>query len=271
VFILDKLYVTKQEGELLMKQFVSYTTVIVTIAVLMFSLPALAESTTFDELAASYEKEKLHGAEATELKRELLSIADTEKKDLPLWKSLFDNGLSSEKKIANALLLIERLYPEGDVSRWEEVSGMMHPSLVPSPLAAVDGVYVAARELAGKDEKGSKWLARELINDLADSSRGKMYFINTAPAEYELIISVLESEGFHPDYGKWPEARIEGNLPLASPVRGYIGFEYAMSRGLIFLNAWGEIANNGTYAWNRRKGRIYRVVDSERDNGIFIP
>ncbi len=254
-----------------MKKIFSYTTVIITIAVLTFSLPALAESTTFDELAASYEKEKLHGAEAEELKIELLSIADTGKKDLLLWKGLFANGFSCEKKIANALLLIQRLYPQGDVSRWEEVSGMMYPSLVPSPLAAVDGVYVAALGLAGKDEKGAKWLARELLNDLADSSRGKMYFINTAPAKYELIISALESEGFSPDYGKWPEARIEGNLPLASPVRGYIGYEYAMSRGFVFLNAWGGIANNGTYAWDRRKGRIYRVVDRERNRKIFIP
>ncbi|HOO87743.1 MAG TPA: hypothetical protein PK442_08570, partial [Synergistales bacterium] len=99
---------------------------------------------------------------------------------------------------------------------------------------------------------------------LLDSPKGKYFFISAAPAEYSDIVRMLTERGVVPSFGKWPEAAVEGTLPLGAPVRGRVSRDRAISEGMTFLNGAGQPAPNGMYAWDRKKGRIYDVVDVER-------
>ncbi|MBN1332245.1 MAG: hypothetical protein JW971_00650, partial [Synergistales bacterium] len=51
------------------------------------------------------------------------------------------------------------------------------------------------------------------------------------------------------------------------PVRGWVSQNFAIGRNFVFLNASGQIANLGNYAWDRKNGNIYRVFDRE-DNPL---
>nr|HPK06726.1 hypothetical protein [Aminivibrio sp.] len=60
-----------------------------------------------------------------------------------------------------------------------------------------------------------------------------------------------------------------GRLPFAAPVRGWVTHGRALSEDMVFLDGAGRPQSNGTYAWDRKRGRIYTVVE-ERDP-FFIP
>ncbi len=221
---------------------------------------------TFDELAENYRIARDQDLSADNLMKDLISVADKDKNNVELWRSLWYEEVKADKRTANALLLVRRIFPDGDTSRWDEVSGFFYPGVIPSTLAGVDAVYSASLGLINMEMKGSDRLARNLMNSLLDSSRAKIYFFDTAPYEYTYIANNLSKRGYFPDYGDWPEADISGKLPLASPVRGRISSNLAAARNLVFLNASAGIVNNGAYAWDREKGMIYRVIDREDNN-----
>lgn len=232
-----------------------------------------ASERSFDEIYSYYRDSRIWDKNAEELTVELRSMADVST-GYDLWRSLWNESVGPEKRVANAIKLMDELYPGSDLRRWNEVKGFWYPSRVPKPLAAIDTVYVAALELLKMDNPGAAWLARNLINELSRYSRAKHYFMKTAPVEYKMIIDILESKGMNPVIGRWPQPEIKGTLPLAVPVRGVIDSGNAISRNYIFLNGSGQITSFGSYAWNRSKGKLYRVAHREDNGGsniIYFP
>lgn len=242
--------------------------------VVFFIVPSVeAADRSFDDIFVNYEQRSTWDKQAEELKGELVSMADGISGH-DLWKSLWNENISSEKRAANALKLAYELFPGSDLRRWEDIKGFWYPGIVPKPLAAMDAVYVAAYELVKMDRQGAAWLARNMLNDIARSSRTRYHFMKTAPDEYAFIIEALKNEGMKPVIGSWTDPDIKGKLPLAVPVRGYIGNNWAISMHYTFLNGTGQIVNLGNYAWDRVKGKIYRVTESERNGGlnvIYVP
>ncbi|PKL02480.1 MAG: cell division protein FtsL, partial [Synergistetes bacterium HGW-Synergistetes-2] len=173
-------------------------------------------------------------------------------------------GLAPREGASNALSLLNALLEGGDPARWESASGFFLPSFVPKPLAAADAVYAAALHLLRMDGKGASELAGMLFERLLDSPKGKYFFISAAPAEYSEIVRILTQRDVVPSFGKWPEGVVEGRLPLGAPVRGRVSRDRAISEGMTFLNGAGQPVPNGMYAWDRKRGRIYDVVDVER-------
>lgn len=239
---------------------------------LLFSLyvPRInASEKSFDELYSSYLNSSNWEKNAGELLSELKLKAD-KKTGYDLWRTLWNESIDPEKRAANAIKLIDELYPDSDIRRWNDVEGFWYPGIIPKPLAAIDAVYVASLELVRMDRKGSAWLARNFLNDLSRSSRARYHFMKTAPAEYLSIINMLKDKEMNPVIGNWTEPEVKGKLPLAVPVRGYVGNNWAVSRNFTFLNGSGQIVNMGNYAWDRIRGRIYRVIDRERDDGSHV-
>ncbi len=239
---------------------------------LVFSLyvPLInASERSFDDIYSDYLNSSKWEKDAEELLVELRSEADP-LTGYDLWRSLWDDNIGSDQRVANSIKLIDELFPESDTRRWNDIKGFWYPGIVPKTLAAIDAVYVASLELLQMDRKGSAWLARNFVNDLSRSSRAKLYFMKTAPAEYLTIINMLKDKEMDPVIGNWTDPEVKGNLPLAVPVRGYIGNNRALSEDYIFLSGSGQIVNVGNYAWDRIKGRIYRVIDRERDGGSHI-
>ena len=232
----------------------------------VLSLPAVAAedaSARFDELAARYFA-RMEGREDAVALRTALEAEAVRADEFALWRSLFREGLAPREGASNAITLLNALLDGGDPARWESASGFFLPSFVPKPLAAADAVYAAALFLLRMDGKGASDLAGMLFERLLDSPKGKYFFISAAPTEYREIVRMLTERGVVPSFGKWPEAAVEGTLPLGAPVRGRVSRDRAISEGMTFLNGAGQPAPNGMYAWDRKKGRIYDVVDVER-------
>ncbi len=225
---------------------------------------AWAEDDRFNELAERYTR-RAEGREAARALHEELRYEADQRTPYGLWTSLFTKELSPRRKAANAVALIDALYPEGDPARWTRVSGFLRPSFVPAPLAAADGVYLGALYLLRLGEQGADALALDLMERFMNSSRAKFTFITTSPAEYGLIVEEMERRGLAPVFGQWPEAkRTVGSLPFARPVRGTVRRGRAIDERMTFLNGAGQPASNGIYAWDRRYGRIYDVVEGRR-------
>jgi hypothetical protein len=218
-----------------------------------------------DTYSARYKAMEEGERQALALKEALLAEAP-DLKPYELWRSLWGD-LSLREKASRAMAVIEALYPEGDPSRWEEVGGFFLPQEVPKSLVALDAVFVAAQSLAQLDDEGSPWLARSLLIDLSRSRWARHHFMRTAPKEYPSIVRAIDAVTGLPPVGGWPMGEIEGELPLARPVHGWITIATAMSEEMLFLDASGRpTGNHGPYAWDRRRGRIYNV-NFGRDDG----
>jgi len=227
-----------------------------------------AEAWTYEELVEVYGTKEESMPEARELKEALLSEAG-ELDGLGLWRSIIDSSTPHRKRAANALKLIEILFPQGDTSRWEEVSGFWYPALIPRPLAAFDAVYYAAMGLLELDEPGAPWLARELMSGLRRSSRSAHIAMREAPAEYAPIVAGLDERTGLSPMGGWPSGELVGSLPFARPVRFSISADWALVMGMTFLDNSGvPTSGMGPYAWDRKRGAIYRVTDGS-DDGVW--
>ncbi|MDD4835967.1 MAG: hypothetical protein PHU72_02515 [Dethiosulfovibrio sp.] len=201
-------------------------------------------------------------AEADSLKAELLSEV-SHVGELELWRSLWDG--TPRERASRGLALMEALYPDGDPSRWEEIGGFLHPSLVPKSLMAVDAVFVSVKSLMDLD--GGSSLAASILVSFGSSSRAKHLFLTSLPEDMSSVLaSLVEMEHMT---GFWEPSHIVGTLPLAAPVRGNISQSSAVSRGMQFLDGLGVPSSNGPYCWDRPSGRIYQVVD--REDPLWIP
>jgi len=85
--------------------------------------------------------------------------------------------------------------------------------------------------------------------------------------EYASIVARLdELTGLSP-MGGWPAGELVGNLPFARPVRFSVSADWALAMGMTFLDNSGVPASGmGPYAWDRKKGAIYRVTDGLDDD-----
>ncbi len=222
--------------------------------------PAWA-SRSFEELLDIYTRKSEIRHEAEALRSELLGMAwDSE--DLDLLGSIMDPSLTSEQRAANGLKLIDELFPGGDPARWESISGFWIPRMIPKPLAAFDAVFFTAIALLEMEREDAPWIARDILEDLRRSSRATLLALRTAPKEYLWIVEALEEGTRMPPVGGWPEAVIRGKLPFARQVSFAVSETHAIMREMQFLNAAGQPAPNGPYAWDRDRGRIYRVICS---------
>ena len=235
----------------------------------LWGAPAAADTESrFEDLARRYGRAAEVRAEAGEFRRELVAEAD-KVPPYGLWRSLFQPGRSARQGAANALALLSALVEGGDPARWETSGGFFHPSMVPKALAAADGIYMAAYFLLRLDDEGAAPLASYLLGRFIDSPRGKHFFIATGPEEYKLLTKDLAARELTPSFGVWPDSETRGRLPFAAPVRGWVSQGRATTYEMVFLDGAGRPQGNGRYAWDRKRGRIYEVV--EERTRIFLP
>ncbi len=196
--------------------------------------------------------------ESGELRSLLISEAPEEEL-VSTWEKLWED-IDTGEKASRAIYLIESLFPNGDVSRWEEVSGFWYPSLIPKSLAALDAVYVLALSLAEIGEPDGKALAAEILKDLSRSRKGRIYAFMTAPEEYLVIQDSLKDiKGL-----SLPEGKIIGSLPFAHPVRGRYSVTTGNLTQYVSLNGFGQpVSTMGAYGWDREKGRIFAHIERE--------
>jgi len=229
--------------------------------VLGMAVPAAAG--TIEDWAAAIEARDAGMARAESLRAELLSRAG-EGSPVELWRRMVRGEGSPGALAADALALVDHIFPGGDPSRWEEVRGFWLPADVPVPLAALDAVFHGAAALLLMEDDRAPWLARSLVEALAASERGRTVAFRTAPAEVRALLEELALQAPPPPVGGWPSGIAKGNLPYAHAVSGWITETRATMQNMTFLNASGvPVGGGGIYAWDRERGRLYRVLDSE--------
>lgn len=222
----------------------------------------------FEDLVRRYGRAAEVRAETAELRAVLEGEAD-KVSPYQLWRSLFQPGQTPGKGAANALALISALIEKGDPAKWEGTGGFFHPSMVPKPLAAADGIYMAVWYLLRVDDDGAPPLASYLLSRFIDSPGGKHFFITTGPGEYQTLTRELTARELTPSFGVWPASETRGRLPLAAPVRGWVSHGRATTYEMVFLDGAGRPRANGRYAWDRKEGRIYEVA--EERTRIYLP
>ncbi len=212
------------------------------------------EHWSWEELVAVYgaAEERRQGVE--DLRRELLGEVSSSMGEEELWEALWEKQ-KPMRRSALALSLVERLFPEGDPARWEEISGFWRPSMISRSLAALDAVFSAAVSLVEFGGEEAESLALQILGRLSRSSRARYHALLNAPEEYRWIL-----ERFGRTNPPLPKGKFIGKLPLAQPVRGWVNEEQALRLGATFLDGFGGVARgSGRYAWDRERGRIYRV------------
>ncbi len=218
---------------------------------------------TWEELVEVYGQKAELAPEAKALGEELLAEAG-DLQGVELWRKVVDPATPGRQRAADGLKLVREIFPGGEPARWDEVSGFWLPAMVPKPLAAFDAVYFTAIGLLELEEPGSAWLARQILTELKKSFRAAHLALREAPAEYETILSRLEEATKLPPPGGWPKEKTTGTLPFARPVRFHVSADGALMRGMTFLNGSGvPVSGMGPFAWDRKRGAIYRVVDDE--------
>ncbi|GAB6281088.1 MAG: hypothetical protein STSR0007_12490 [Thermovirga sp.] len=219
-------------------------------------------SKSYDDLLAAYLNRSALLPEATTLEVSLISEAE-DLEPIDLWRSIRDLNKPAKIRSSNGLALIRNLFPGGDPGRWDEISGLWFPQLVSKPLAAFDAVYYTSIALLELDESAAPWLAQRLMEDLRSSPRAAFLALRTAPLEYLDLVSRLESRTGLTPIGGWPAAETSGKLPFAHAASSFVTQNYAMMNGMVFMNISGQpVSGTGPFAWDREKGRVYRVVES---------
>jgi hypothetical protein len=221
-----------------------------------------ASEHSFAELLSNYADSYRLEKDASALTGDLSSKA-SDATGYNLWKTMWDADLSHEQRAANALKLISELFPGSDIKRWDEIGGFWYPAIVPKSLTAIDAVYVASYELVQTGDPAAAWIARNILSDLSESPKAKLYFMKTAPREYKETIKMLNHMGMEPATGNWIKPEVKGKLPLATPVHGTIPMTSAIGDGHLFLGEMGKITNFGCYTWDRESGRIYSTSDHD--------
>jgi Sec-independent protein translocase protein TatA len=233
------------------------------LAVALVGPGAATAATTVEEWAAAIEARDAGMARAESLRAELLSRAG-DGSPVERWRRMVRGEGSPEAIAADALALVDHLFPAGDPSRWEEVKGFWLPADVPVPLAALDAVFHGAVALLLMGGDRAPWLARSLVEALAASDRARTVAFRTAPAEVRALLEELAVQAPPPPVGGWPSGKALGRLPFAHAVSGWITETRATMQNMTFLNAFGvPVGGGGIYAWDRERGRLYRVLDSE--------
>lgn len=223
------------------------------------AMPAFASDwNSFVREMAGREKIKEHGAAVIAKVR----ASEPQGSDYGLWSMLW-NG-SSQSRIAAAVALMDRLFPNGDPARWQETSGFLSEDPYrPKQLAAMDAFFVAVTELSKTPD--GVWGAAFLFDKFADSGMGRLTFIDEIPAGMDDVIrNVIAQTGLR---GDWSSKRVRGSLPLLPVFKGYASRTTADNRGMTYIDGFGDIASNGRYAWDRDRGYIFEVREDSGGRG----
>lgn len=234
------------------------------IAVLPVCSPAASGTDTeksWNELAASVERRESGRAQARALEERLNS--EIVKAPLySLWKTMVKEPSS---RLASAWSILRGCVPDGDVSRWAEVNYFELPSETPRAFMVIDALYAALIELPRQE--GGVWLAEDLLRQFSKSSHGRYDFLGICPKPVADALAEIKSKtGL---IGQWTPREIVGTLPIARPVHGIITYTRAMNEDMQFLDGAGIPASNGFYAWDRKRGKIYRI-NIDNDPIFFI-
>ena len=233
---------------------------VVMISFLSFLLIQPLQASEFDDLFFLYEIKEAGESEGLKLHERLLKQAPDSIPQYEMWKLLFSEELSNEEKASIALKLVDDIFPNGDPSRWDDVEGLWLPQLMPKPLAALDGLYMAMQSLLSMDEEGAPWLARDLFLRLYKSRGARFYGIRTVPIEVLDILEKLKARAPLPPIGGWPNPQIIGRLPFARKIYGCISVDTALMYNMTFLDSYGRPRGGaGVFAWDRARGRIFHV------------
>ena len=141
---------------------------ILVLAFTLYSVPVFAASDWDTFVAEMEKKEKIKDTGAA-IVADMLDIApggtETE-----LWQKLW-NG-EPRWRAAAAVALISRMFPDGDPSRWQEVSGFApRQSVQPRQLIAMDAFFVAVDSLSRIPD--GIWGSAYLLDLFGKSGMGK--------------------------------------------------------------------------------------------------
>lgn len=188
---------------------------------------------------------------------ERIALLAPEGSERELWE-LSCSAPSLQTRAAASTALVKKWFPEGDPANWQRVTGFFPPSsYVPKQIAAVNALFNAVTALSQMPD--GKYAAAYLMRQFAQSSMGKLVFIGNMPAQFRKTLDSLIAET---DMGgDWTSDKIEGPYPFVPVYNGVRTYDYAVSRGLQFLDGFGGISASGPYAWDRARGTVYRIVD----------
>ena len=223
-----------------------------------WALPALAAS-DWDSFVAQMESEQRLKTDGPVIVAQVAQMAP-QATDKELW-NLSCNAPSVETRAAASVALVNKLFPSGDPSRWQEVQGFFPPqSYIPLQLVAVNALYNAVTALS--QMPNGKLGAAYLMTQFGKSAIGKLYFVDNMPSQFRKTMDTLVAET--PLAGDWSSETIEGtaqivpvynNVIVASAVQDNNNFQ--------FINGMGLVANEGPYSWDRAHGYIYKLVRSD--------
>ena len=256
------------------KSFKSFASRFVTLALILLLLPGSLWGASYapgEEITALslYSITAEERQEAEELKQILLEEAP-DLKEKALWENLWA-PLPPRRSASLGLALLREIYPsQGNLGEWEAIRGFWHPSLHPRSLAGLDALFVTLAALLEMERADADILAHDMLREFCSSPRARQVALREGPKIYGFLREELERRQLAPP-GGWPRWKGKGTLPLARPVRGSISVDAALARKMTFLDGQGGIASGlGYYAWDREKGKIYRVRNRE-DRVIFFP
>lgn len=174
-----------------------------------------------------------------------------------LWEQL--SSSEPRARAAAGVAMVEKMFPDGDPSRWNEVSGFLTAGgKEPRQLAAMDGLFTAVIELDKMD--GGVWGAASLLQRFGKSAAGRVAFIDEAPRELRAAIDdVVARTGLS---GDWSSKKVCGTMPILSGFEGYTTDGEVQARGMRYLDGYGSLAGNGTMAWDRNNGKIYGIMSN---------
>ncbi len=236
---------------------------ILTLTVLLFAVPLFAAS-DWDTFVAEMERRDRIKDTGSAIVSDMLDIAP-QGSESELWNKLWEG--EPRWRAAAAVALISRIFPEGDPSRWQEVSGFIpQRSVQPRQLIAMDAFFVAVESL--RNIPDGIWGAAYLLDLFGRSGMGKVMFIEEIPEGMDKVIGDVVIETGLP--GDWSVKKCRGKLPLLPVYRGYISRSSADSRNMQYLDGYGSVAGNGRFAWDRDRGYVYEVVEDGSDIDVWI-
>lgn len=234
------------------------------VLVILFSSVPIFAASDWDIFVAEMEKRSKIKDTGAAIVAEMLDIAP-QGTEMELWNKLWDG--EPRWRAAAAVALINRMFPQGDPSRWEEVSGFVPKrSVLPRQLMAMDAFFVAVDSLRRIPD--GVWGSAYLLYLFGNSGRGKVIFIEEIPEgmdqALEDVVSITALQG------DWSIKRTRGKLPILPSYRGYVSRDTADFRNMQYLDGYGSIASNGRYAWDRDRGYVYRVIEDRNEDGFWI-
>ncbi|MGI6442820.1 MAG: hypothetical protein ACOXZX_03190 [Synergistaceae bacterium] len=222
------------------------TTIIVT--------PSLSSSRWDEFVTKSIEYERIQELGIPVINN--LKEATVQQNEIELWEQLWQGDPALRCKAG--LALMDRIFPNGDPSRWQEVDGFLSISnRQPRQLAGIDAFFVVVSAI--RDLPDGVWASAYILEKFGKSTRGRMYFIDDTTPEIRAVLDdVINKTGLK---GDWSSTIIRGHTPFLPRYNGYISMSRAMDKHMVFINGHGAIAGNGNYSWDRDGGYIYEISE----------